>query len=569
MLNSIKINNVKGIGHKTFNLDLYPNKPSILVAPNGFGKSSFAIAFKSFNNARMILDDDDIREGCSASDASIEIEHDNNKYVINSQYNTFSRDFSCFVINSALYAKTKGQYMGSFIGHKALLAIPDIELENNVPSKPHINYSIGENRKKFGLNGKILNNIYYLIDKFEFIDELKSKNIDICGLKKCRSYINPINDIKDKINNYAGKSDDIISKINTCLVQSFSRIECLNSIKEIVEKYSENKGNIGKIYLESMQIADFMLSAEYAAYSDWCSYKVNRKYIEYLIKDFDTTKSQDLIIKEQGKNPKKLFISFPSAKRISNGQRDILTFISKLYCAKRKLKKINNVLIIDEIFDYLDDANLIAFQYYITKFIEEYKKNGKKLYCILLTHLDPEFFQHFCFSKHKLQIRYLQKTGMCSSEVLNLMKKREASDDISKYLFHFHSEEKNIEGYKNTQWYQKVYDEVYKKYLSDSEKGFDSLKICLAVRIKIEELAYKMLKTDADKEIFLETHRTKNKLECLSEKGMDYPEMWSLLGLIYNDNLHWKENHDFETPLRSKLSNFVIRHMIQILFNDK
>ena len=47
MLNSISIHAIKGIQNKTFNLDLYPNKPSILVAPNGFGKSSFAIAFNS------------------------------------------------------------------------------------------------------------------------------------------------------------------------------------------------------------------------------------------------------------------------------------------------------------------------------------------------------------------------------------------------------------------------------------------------------------------------------------------------------------------------------------------
>lgn len=39
-IESIELTNIKGISHETFTLGLVPNKPSILVAPNGFGKSS-------------------------------------------------------------------------------------------------------------------------------------------------------------------------------------------------------------------------------------------------------------------------------------------------------------------------------------------------------------------------------------------------------------------------------------------------------------------------------------------------------------------------------------------------
>ena len=59
MIKIIEIENIKGIHRKTFNLDIFPNKPSLLVAPNGFGKSSLATAFKSMNNRRIILEDDD------------------------------------------------------------------------------------------------------------------------------------------------------------------------------------------------------------------------------------------------------------------------------------------------------------------------------------------------------------------------------------------------------------------------------------------------------------------------------------------------------------------------------
>lgn len=38
-----------------------------------------------------------------------------------------------------------------------------------------------------------------------------------------------------------------------------------------------------------------------------------------------------------------------------------------------ELTKLDNILIIDEVFDYLDDANLMAVQYYITQMIKEFK----------------------------------------------------------------------------------------------------------------------------------------------------------------------------------------------------
>jgi ABC-type cobalamin/Fe3+-siderophores transport system ATPase subunit len=58
MLKVIEIENIKGISHKRFELDILPNKPSLLVAPNGFGKSSFAVAFNEMNNRRINLTED-------------------------------------------------------------------------------------------------------------------------------------------------------------------------------------------------------------------------------------------------------------------------------------------------------------------------------------------------------------------------------------------------------------------------------------------------------------------------------------------------------------------------------
>lgn len=59
MIKKIAITNVKGIGDGTSNgvyeFDIPKNKPSILVAPNGFGKSSLATTFKSLKNTKLEL----------------------------------------------------------------------------------------------------------------------------------------------------------------------------------------------------------------------------------------------------------------------------------------------------------------------------------------------------------------------------------------------------------------------------------------------------------------------------------------------------------------------------------
>lgn len=41
MITNVTIEKVKGIGYKSFDLEIKENKYNLLVAPNGFGKSSF------------------------------------------------------------------------------------------------------------------------------------------------------------------------------------------------------------------------------------------------------------------------------------------------------------------------------------------------------------------------------------------------------------------------------------------------------------------------------------------------------------------------------------------------
>ncbi len=55
-IKSIHIKNVRGLGDRKIELNMIPNKPSLLVAPNGSGKSSFAFAFQWLNRIAATCD---------------------------------------------------------------------------------------------------------------------------------------------------------------------------------------------------------------------------------------------------------------------------------------------------------------------------------------------------------------------------------------------------------------------------------------------------------------------------------------------------------------------------------
>ena len=103
------------------------------------------------------------------------------------------------------------------------------------------------------------------------------------------------------------------------------------------------------------------------------------------------------------------------------------------------------------------------------------------------------------------------------------------------------------------------------KYLDSND--YDSIAVLLGIRIEIEKLAYEKLPTQSLKDTFITTHKTKSKLEFCEENGITISETHYLLGLIYNDDLHWHEHRDYETPLISKLENMTIKKMIQEIFS--
>lgn len=578
MIQSISIKKIKGIEDKEFKLKLHPNKPSILVAPNGFGKSSFSTAFDSMNLERINLDEKDFYNGEENNDVEIKITIDNNIYTATNESNDILKEVDVFVIKNPIYAKSTSKNMGRFTSSKASLEISPVVLIDTIPKKVDFEYSITDFKSSFGENRKILPNIKILglLDDLDFLHNF-DKVVDYSKFSRKRDFLRPLNNLKNQINQQIGTAEEIKSWMSENLIEDLKSIDPLKVLVELIISKDVNDVDA---YLIAIQLAELSQTSNFKDALKYKIYLKEKDFFDDLLSSFNTASRYCIKSKEENKsNKKRLIVTFPRADDISNGQRDILSFIAQIQRAKRKLRKENCILIVDEIFDYLDDANLVAFQFYITSIIEEFKEQGRKLYPLLLTHLDPYYFKAYCFDKHKMQIRFINKgfNKNKKSDFLNLVKNRNSfpmKSYIDMHWFHYHPESKDIkETFKekglNENWgnshefYGLAYSEVTRYF--DGRK-YDPIAVLLGTRIKIEEKVYNRLSNSQEKSEFLNTSKTVKKLDYCVTKGVEIPEIYYLLGLIHNENLHWKENRDYETPISSKLDNFVIKKLIKEVF---
>jgi hypothetical protein len=178
-----------------------------------------------------------------------------------------------------------------------------------------------------------------------------------------------------------------------------------------------------------------------------------------------------------------------------------------------------------------------------------------------------------------LQITYLAKSSTSiNSAALNLVKLRDnpaIKDKVSKHHFHYHPHDENLESEfqalglrkawgKSHSFYNYIKEEL-EKYSRDEE--YDAIAVLLAVRVKIEQLAFDRLANATQQADFHNEHGTGKKLDYCSELGVEIPETHFLLKIIYNDDLHHHNGKDIETPLRSKLSNVTIKKIITEIFS--
>lgn len=578
-INKITIENVKGISSRTFDLDIIPNRPSLLVAPNGFGKSTIAASFISLQANRLSVHEEHIHKGNEDLNSKLIVEFtdsDDVTHIVeaNENANGIKGCFDYFVINNQIKAKGVGRNIGGRTAVSASILVKPVTLVDTIPNRVDFEYSFREMSRDFGVNGRVLTNIREFFSDRRFVLELCEQYESLERILQMRNQ-RVIGGITGAVNAEVGTAVDLRRWLSDNRIGELRLIEPLTKVAELV--LASNLGVDSEVvaYLAAIQIANYY-SKNKPNFKNACkysNYKLEKEDYAEMLRAFNTSWCR-IYPKEVGR---KLIVEFPKAHQISNGQRDVITFVALIYRAQRKLKGQNSILIIDEVFDYLDDANLVAVQYYITKLIDKYKESGRRIYPLILTHLNPYYFKNFAFSKQKTY--YLDKKNIAPNEsFVKLLRNRDEptiKDEVSKYLLHYHTDQivkreefrelrlKETWGEGNN--FNAYVEHEVRKYLEDQD-DYEPLAICCAVRKKVEEVAFNQIIDDEQRDEFLNTFKTRDKLSFAEEIGAIIPEYFYLLGIIYNDGMHWREGQDNISPIAAKLENQTIKKLISEIY---
>lgn len=575
MLRVIEVENIKGIRQRRFELDVLPNRPSILVAPNGFGKSSLATAFKSINNRRIDLKEDDHHEEDLTRQPRLYIEYDRQDGALAQLHathnsNTISGEIDCFVINNLVKPRGIGSQYGTAT---ATLEIKDVVLIDRIPDNVPFSYSFRNAQNQFGANSKILPNLNSLLSNLSLVEKLSEHYLELQRANGARIK-ERISAVISDINALQGTTEELYVWITNNKLEVLKQIDYLNTVGDLINRFDIGYNSEVKSYLAAIQII-WLYNYNSETFRNACifnNYSLDKQRFSNTLASFNCTWKNIRPSETRGQ----LVVKFPKAIHISNGQRDILTFISMLFRAQRNLKKSSNILIIDEVFDYLDDANLIAAQYYITQFIKEYSDAGKRIYPLILTHLNPNYFKNFAFSNQK--VYYLDKVNMQPNpQFVRLLRNREnitIKEDIAKFLFHYDPGTINKRAEFRALALSELWGEGnnFRQFINGEADNYLNgrqycpFAVCGAVRLKIEEIAYNKLQSQSARISFLSVHKTRSKLEKVEGMGIISPESHYLLGIIYNEGMHWKDNQDNVSPIASKLENIIIKKLIKDIF---
>lgn len=570
-IDHIEIKNVKGIAHKPLKVSIWPNRPTILVAPNGFGKSSIAVAFGSLRKNRMELAKDQLHEGNEALAPLLRITYAEAAVAVATKdataaSNDISSVFDVAVLNSQLVSKAKVLKINGASIPQSSIEVEPITLISKIPAKAKLQYSAGAVRTQFGANGKLLPNLTPVLSKPKLLAEI-GRAVDFSKALQVGQQA-PLQVLRNRINSLVGTSAQIAAAVPAAELNAALAVRHIEQIVAAMKKCgipfpSDLDYGLGAIQIHDLWAAN---KSEFRDAMEYAQYEEDLAAYEELFQTMRTTWKNIRPVDVKGA----LVVRFPRANQISNGERDVLSFIGQLLRARVQLRKENCILVVDELFDYLDDANLVACQYYLSNMLADFKAQGRQLFALIMTHLDPGYFETFVFSKQ--HIEYLQRAPVVTRAVEKIIVKRghaSIKTEISRaYLHHdptpatlaaeFAALGLDAKLDDSTKFSAHVVGEL-QKYKSGAP--CDPLAVCCAVRLEIERKIYAQLPV-AEQTAFLTTHTTNAKLNFAVNVGLDVPEVCFLLGVVYNAALHIWENKDNFSPLASKLENRTIRQMV-------
>ena len=576
VISKIEVNNIKGIENLAINEYIYPNRPNILVAPNGFGKSSLAVAFKTLlaNKIKLKLEEEPIPKN---GDPSVVLSLSTGQTIsANKNSNTIRESFSIHVVTNPLLPTAKAQRFGKIVTAKASMNIEPTVVIKTIPTVVHFEYNLPKMKRAFGDSNKILVDISRLFSNYTFLDKIEKKvNTHIFELKPYRESISSILAAINHLHTNTAieiKEHIVADSMFAGLCPEFHTISAF--IKEELELTDVDA------YLCAWQFITVKLEmcGNYKRALLYAEYVAKKRNLDDTLKEINPFPDRfDIVSKEKNRS---LIIEWPKAHLISSGQRDIIVFIAKLMECEYQTER-NCILVIDEFFDYLDDANVVAFQYYISTLIDSFRKSKRIIFPILLTHLDPNYLKHFCFNDSRLNIVYLKQiNAQISDKMAKLVANRENTlikNVLDSHYFHFSDNGNHVDVSDkfeilglNKVWgcpeaFVKKINRELRTYLLQPGDKYDPLAVCFAVRRRVEELVYLKLQ-EGHRRLFLSTHGTTEKLHEAQSHGVSIPETYFLLGIVYNHPLHIAGDEDLSKPLSMKLDNPSIKNMIRKLW---
>ena len=597
-----KIRNIKGYGDipQEITLNLNPNRLNFVVAPNGSGKTSFTTAFNCLSNGKIDVPLEWKYKKQKNATSSLSIATNGVEWVANGRSNKISSEWNPVVINTRVHTDIMANAgeRGAMV-NEPITRVMSICAKESIPPKVIIPYDLAAIKGDFGIKRGALKDYSASINTVKFLIAIKESIPCLYQFNYYPVAKSRINQLVNKINAKNGNIRTLKSKMSDA---DFKTIEQYNNYKKFKVAFSPILGtNSHKL---DYFLLFYQLFTIYTTHSTeiknavaWAEYEFIKQQISM---DLECVKCpwKGASLKERDN---KLFIDYPLVDEYSNGQRDIMTLYTQLLLFKQSLSDNKKyILILDEVFDYLDDANLLAAQYFVSSLLEKNNENST-LYIILFTHLDPDYYRTYVLKKY-INVQYLITQKPIPNTLIKcfigyrdwLKKKWNEGDldkaqlykNLSNYLFHYNPNDCNYrEEIKNHQYIQHPVKETWgeksvlytyligevNNYLSG--ENYDPYAVAFAIRLRVEKIAYNLITDEQIKKDFLDANQSYDKIEICTNHNIPIPIFYMMVIAIGNEADHLKEkNGEYqEKEMVYKLKNNIIKRIISNIFeyNDK
>lgn len=217
----------------------------------------------------------------------------------------------------------------------------------------------------------------------------------------------------ETVSGLGGTKASTSDRVEADFAHKVDELPHLKTVFDVVMKYSQ-----GNTWLDSAIICYMLMDLNISNRQNlkkWLQYAVYSRRLQSL-KDFIRDINGAWVTAEIKETKGRVLVNFPDASSLSNGQQDLLYFGCNLLRTRETTSTKPCILLIDEVFDYLDDANIVVAQYFMSKLIDAYREDGRQIYICLLTHLDPLYFKGYALKRQ--QTVYLGVTSQKISETM-------------------------------------------------------------------------------------------------------------------------------------------------------